>query len=172
MTALRSKTEVSTLRQTHRESTANSVFRPAGRPVQEMRLKAALCVDQHIACLSSPSEMLSKDIQHSILVFPSPLVKHHHNNHSILHPNISKRNKNSLSQRIQELFCINYNQLIKKIQELFCTNYKQISKGVIPTSYFQVFNVPGILMCMSCSQLQSLCPYYIITFSKCVGVES
>lgn len=38
-------------------------------------------------------------------------------------------------------------------------------------SCFQVFNVLGILMCMSYSQLRSPCPDYIITFSKSVGLE-
>lgn len=38
-------------------------------------------------------------------------------------------------------------------------------------SYFQVFNVLGILMYMSFFQLWSLCPDYIINFSKSVGVE-
>ena len=56
-------------------------------------------------------------------------------------------------------------------------NYKQISKGAIPISSFQVFNVSEILTCMSCFQLWSLqprsfCPYYTITFSKSVGAEN
>lgn len=142
-----------------RSKTAVSLFPDwQANLMQEVRLQASLHTGQHSkkalgavpACRPPTPEMLCTTIWESAAVFLCPLVKYHHSGVLIAHPNISKGT--FIKPKNPRMICINYNQLIKKkIQELFCINYKQISKGVTPTSYFQVSNVLGILMCMSCS---------------------